>query len=220
MRSANSAGSMVKISRPRPIKVYRRERLFEQLDTARTCPIVWIMGPPSAGKTMLVASYLKERKLGGLWYQVDEGDQDLATVFSFLRLAAQDVAPDRPALPLLTPEYLMDVQGFTRRFFRQLFDSLRRPAVVVFDNYQEVPAESAFHNMMRVGLGEVSEGCNTIIMSRRVPPKDFAYLEAHGRLAVLGWQELRLRDDEAAGIISLRRQTIGRGSIYAPLRSN
>ncbi|HEX2480542.1 MAG TPA: AAA family ATPase, partial [Methylomirabilota bacterium] len=95
-----------------------RARLFRQLDQARRRPVTWVWAPPGAGKTTLVASYLATRRLRGLWYQLDEGDADVATFFYYLALAAPR---RRRALPLLTAEYRAGLPVFARRFFRELY---------------------------------------------------------------------------------------------------
>jgi LuxR family maltose regulon positive regulatory protein len=117
---------LAKLTRPRLHKAVARQRLFAKLDEAReNKPAICVVGPPGAGKTTLVASWLDVRGIKGIWYQVDAGDSDLATFFYYLGLAAKPFTRkgQRP-LPSLTPEYLQDVEGFSRRFFRELFSRL------------------------------------------------------------------------------------------------
>ena len=54
--------TLAKFSRPRLYAVVKRERLFLQLDEARAHPVVFIAGPPGAGKSTLVASYVEARR--------------------------------------------------------------------------------------------------------------------------------------------------------------
>src|SRR5947207_7644415 len=61
---------LAKLTSPRLHRCYPRERLFGQIDASRQSPLVWIFGPPGAGKTTLVASYVEARKIPMLWYQV------------------------------------------------------------------------------------------------------------------------------------------------------
>jgi LuxR family maltose regulon positive regulatory protein len=98
---------------------------------------VWIVGPPGAGKTTLVVSYLQVRELTCLWYQVDSGDADPASFYYLAQALPQARAARREPLRLLTPEYPADLPGFTRRFFRALYVRLPPGAVLVLDNFQE-----------------------------------------------------------------------------------
>jgi len=75
------ASAPAKITRPHPRRVLPRTRLFRQLDQGCKRPLIWVTGPPGAGKTTLVSSYLDARKRRCLWYQIDAGDADAATFF-------------------------------------------------------------------------------------------------------------------------------------------
>jgi LuxR family maltose regulon positive regulatory protein len=175
------------------------------LDTGRKRPVTWIAGPPGCGKTTLVSSYLYARKLPCLWYQIDPGDADPATLFYYLGLAAREAAPrKRKPMPLLTPEYRQGITTFTLRFFENLFARLKIPSVVVFDNYQEVPEDAPFHEIILNGLSRIPEGVRTIMVSRRDPPPALVRLQANHQMEILGWDELRLTLEESGGIIRLR----------------
>src|SRR5512139_3187543 len=74
LQVTRTGAPIAKISTPRLFGVVARERLFVRLDENRGRPLIWIEGPPGAGKTALVASYLEARGITALWYQVDQGD--------------------------------------------------------------------------------------------------------------------------------------------------
>ena len=204
-----SRATLAKLTRPKLVAVIDRDRLYQLLDDRLAHPTVWVTGPPGAGKTTLLAGYAESRKRSTLWYRLDGGDADVATFFHYLSVSAQGLAPGRiiVALPALTPEYLPDLIGFTRRFFRQLFARLPRPALLVLDDYQEVPPGAPLHGVMACALAELPEGVRCVVASRVEPPPECARLVANQSIVSLGWDELRLTKRETAAIARTRQVT-------------
>ena len=196
--------ALAKISRPRSHDVLSRARLHGALDKACARPVVWLSAQPGAGKTTLVASYLETRKRGGIWYQVDTSDADPASFIYHLRIASDAVGQTPDPLPLLTPEYLQDLNGFARRFFRELYLALGLDTTLVLDNFQEAPDDSAFHRIVAEGMAHVPPGFNVIVISRSDPPAAYASLLAGDAIEVLDPTQLRLTLAETRAIARKR----------------
>ncbi|MEQ1883038.1 MAG: AAA family ATPase, partial [Burkholderiales bacterium] len=203
---AKRPSTLAKLTRPRLHGAADRDRLFARLDECREHKsAICVVGPPGAGKTTLIATWLDARHAPGLWYQVDAGDSDVATFFYYLVEAALPFAEKaRQTLPLLTPEYQHDIAGFSRRFFRALFALLPEGAVVVLDNYQEVESGQLFHELVAQAIAEIPSGSVLVAVSRRDPPDSYARLIANENVGFVDWDDLKLSFEEAKTIIGAR----------------
>ncbi|MBN2123360.1 MAG: AAA family ATPase [Deltaproteobacteria bacterium] len=214
-----------KITPPILSGVVQRRRLLTLLDRKTETPAVWLSSPAGSGKTKLVLSYLDARKFPSIWYRCDEGDSDLATFFYYMRIAARKAAPrHKDPLPLLTPEYADGISTFTRRYFEKFYDrliprhsSLSTPRVffIILDNYQDVPAGSAFHDMMADGLDLIPEGVRVVVISRNDPPAVLSRLHANDHIGILEYSDIRFTLEETKRLLRSRLPRLDNRSMTA-----
>lgn len=198
-----------KTTRPCFGGVLRRERLYESIDRRfgwGQCGVIWVAGPAGAGKTTLVASYLEARAGRSIWYQLDAGDEHVGTFFYHLRNAAL-VELERTgdgggvALPVYSNAEDEPLEDFARRFFRSLYAQLGAAFYLVLDNYQDVPSNCRWQQVLELAVTELPAEGRLLVLSRAEPPAQLARLRANRQLEVLGWTELRLTRSESDTLI-------------------
>ncbi len=200
--------TLAKTSRPRLFGVVARERLFALLDQNRGRPLIWISGPPGAGKTTLVASYFEARPCPVIWYQIDPGDADPAALFVYLSQAASAVPEsDESTLPRFVAEHSSDLTGFSRLFFRAFFAQLPAGLVLVLDNYQDVAESAPLHDIIAQAVAEVPPGSSIVAVSRTEVPRQFVKRIADNVVAHIGADSLQLNLDEVRAVCRERQVT-------------
>lgn len=188
-----------KLTRPVAAGLVRRERLFRSLDAAARRRAVWISAPGGSGKTSLVTTWVETRGINALWYRLDAGDGDPGTLFHWLRGAAR-VRAEGDALPAFAPENMEALELYARQFFEAWFMRIDEALTLVFDNFEQVPAESRAGEVLAGLLAVLPERARLIVVSRSRPPAALARWEASPELACLDWDELRFSREEAAAL--------------------
>nr|WP_170113176.1 BTAD domain-containing putative transcriptional regulator [Ahniella affigens] len=130
----------------------------------------------------------------------------MATLFHYLAQASGS-RKRGPALPRFGNEHRPDTMGFARLFFRSLFAQWKTPALLVFDNYHELPADADWHRLWELIVSEAPTGLALMVTSRQDPPAECARLLANEQMHVLGWDTLRLNLAETREIAALRQLT-------------
>jgi len=197
------ATAPAKITVPVLPRVLKRTRLFALLDQATSHRALWCAGPPGAGKTTLIVSYLRTKRRPAIWYRLDESDLDLASFVHYLGLAVKAESPRRAALPALTPEFLMAPSVFLRRFFERMSERLPRRSVIVFDNHQDLPSHASLHQLLPLALEELRPDISVIFLSRSPRTDAYAAMDAKGVLASLSPDALALTPGEVSDLVAL-----------------
>ena len=186
-----------KISPLVPGKVLLRDRLFSLFDRPPPNSCFWISGPGGSGKSTLIASYLNHQDLPCLWYQVDVLDGDPSNFFYYLGQAAIALTEqEKPPLPLLTPEYLLDVDSFIVRYFEALYQHLNSPCWIIFDNFQDAPADSLVQHILTKAIEMLPHHVTMAIISRSDPPPEMARFRANRSMSLIDWKQIAFTRDE------------------------
>ncbi len=202
-RQPDIRATIAKIAPPRLPPAVARTRLYKLLDKARRRLMVWISAPAGAGKTTLAASYANARHLPVLWYQIDDADADIASFFHYFSLAVDTIHRRSARLPAFTPAHFPSLLAFTRRYFEAVAAALPAKAVIVFDNYQELPEGAVLHAVLHQAIGQMPRGAMLLVLSRNDPPAAFALAQARGQISLHAADALRLTDKESLALIRL-----------------
>jgi LuxR family maltose regulon positive regulatory protein len=86
-----------------------------------------------------------------------------------------------------------------------MVDRLKKPALIVLDNYEQVSPDALLHEVIRDLAASLPAEIGLLVLSRTEPPPVFARMRLHGDLALLRGDELNLTAEEAQAFAKARQ---------------
>ena len=179
----------------------RRTTLLERLDRNIHRSLTLISAPAGYGKTTLASMWLQARGCASAWVSLDERDDDLLTVATYLVAAIEGAFPtlqlktgallQAPAAPsaATVARYLMnDLQQLTDRFILVLDDIHLVKERAIFDLFAEL-------------LRHPLPSTHLVLIGRRDPPLPIASLRARGQVTEIRARDLQFTSSETAHLL-------------------
>src|SRR5499426_1263145 len=197
-----------KLAPPRPAPAFLpRPRLVERLAANLSRTVTLVTANAGAGKTTLVADFVRAYAAQFVWYQLDQTDADPAVFLSYIAHGIRQYVPDfgqatlaylqqSPAEVGQRPERAVDV------LLNEALDHLDQPLVIVLDDYHHLGAAEAVHAAVDRLLAYQPDVLHTIIISRDAPPLQLAKLRSQGALTVIDRNDLLFTDEETQDLFN------------------
>jgi ATP/maltotriose-dependent transcriptional regulator MalT/DNA-binding SARP family transcriptional activator len=195
---------LTKLTPPQVGDIVVNDRLYHLAAESLQKPLTWVSAPAGSGKTKLVSGYLKQRKANILWYQIDGSDNDPASFFYFLGIAASDLVTKGKKFPypLFTPEYTFGLNTFSQRFFEKISADISSSLTIVFDDYHLIEPASALHAALVQGITSLAGHINCVVISRTDPPAPYADLQVKRSLSLISGKDLNLTSAEIGDFLA------------------
>ncbi len=197
-----------KLAPPRPAPaLLPRPRLVERLAANLSRAVTLVTANAGAGKTTLVADFVRGHAPRFVWYQLDHTDADPAVFLSYITHGIRQFVPEfghatlaylrqSPAEIALRPERAVDA------LINEALDQIEQPLVIVLDDYHHLGDDTAVHAAVDRLLAYQPDVLHTIIVSRDAPPLQLAKLRSQGTLAIIDRSDLLFTDEETQALFS------------------
>jgi LuxR family transcriptional regulator, maltose regulon positive regulatory protein len=180
---------------------------MERLAANLSRTVTLVTANAGAGKTTLVADFVREYAPRFVWYQLDHTDADPAVFLSYIAHGIRQFVPDfghatlaylrqSPAEVGQRPERAVDA------LLNEALDHIDQPMVIVLDDYHHLGDAEAVHAAVDRLLAYQPDVLHTIIVSRDAPPLQLAKLRSHGELAIIDRNDLLFTDEETQALFN------------------
>ena len=179
-----------------------RPRLSDLIDEGLDRALILVSAPAGYGKTTLVSSWLKEKKIPFAWLSLDSGDNDPIRFLQYLIAAMAPFAPDVEA------EAPGMLQGIQPAQFETVINllvnelaSIPDPIFLVLDDLHLIQTETVL-KILAFLLDHLPPQMHLALITRIDPPLPLARLRARNRLTEIRADQLRFTRDEIAAFLN------------------
>jgi LuxR family maltose regulon positive regulatory protein len=192
-----------KLRPPRmPGRLVRRDRLVERLREGRDRKLTLVCAPAGYGKTTLLGQWEAEDSVHTpfVWLSLDEGDGDPLKLWNQLVVALHMVNPQAgiASLDAIRAGAATISEVAIPLLVQELADS--PPVVVILEDWHAV-RNPVCDDTMRIFVDHAPDAVQVVISSRSDPGLRLPRLRAHGELAEVRAEDLRLSSSEAAELL-------------------
>jgi LuxR family maltose regulon positive regulatory protein len=203
-RLALSPLRAAKLRCPAPSDHYvRRRRLLDLLDDVSRAPLTLVVAPAGAGKTALLAGWVRESPIPTAWLSLDEADRDPSQFWAGVIAAIETVAPGSGGRALAM---LRRPGRFSASVVDHLLDDLdgidRSPAALILDDFHAVADNKTVASSMAVFVRHQPAWLRLVLGSRRRPRLPIDRMRSRGQLGEIHFDELRFSPDEAIQLVT------------------
>jgi len=179
-----------------------RPQLFELLDSGENEVLTLVSAPAGYGKSVLLSTWLTERKLSFGWISLDDGDNDPKVFLQYFIAAIQKQSPDacdQIAQVLNNPQPL-DLSNLAGYLTEELI-AYGKPILLILDDFHLI-RNKEIQDFVTALVNNPPPMFRLIILTRRDPPLPLNTLRAQGGLTEIRMQDLRFRLEEASEFLS------------------
>jgi LuxR family maltose regulon positive regulatory protein len=180
---------------------------MERLAANLSRTVTLVTANAGAGKTTLVADFVRAYAPRFVWYQLDHTDADPAVFLSYIAHGIRQFVPNfgqatlgylrqSPAEVGQRPERAVDA------LINEALDQIEQPLVIVLDDYHHLGDAEAVHAAVDRLLAYQPDVLHTIIVSRDAPPLQLAKLRSHGELSIIDRNDLLFTDEETQALFN------------------
>jgi LuxR family maltose regulon positive regulatory protein len=178
---------------------------MERLAANLSRTVTLVTANAGAGKTTLVADFVRAYAPRFVWYQLDHTDADPAVFLSYIAHGIRQFVPNfgqatlaylrqSPAEVGQRPERAVDA------LINEALDQIEQPLVIVLDDYHHLGDAEAVHAAVDRLLAYQPDILHTIIVSRDAPPLQLAKLRSHGELTIIDRNDLLFTGEETQAL--------------------
>ncbi|WP_144462285.1 tetratricopeptide repeat protein [Siminovitchia fortis] len=179
----------------------KRKRLFYELDQHKNVSLLLVTGDSGYGKTMLISSYIREKNIPAVWYQLGSSDRFAHIFLSYVKTGIYRYMGIDHSPQIIEAE---DVDTELAAVVSILADR-KEPLLLVFDDYQLVDPSPEIEPIINE-LTHSSPAVTVIIISRGLPRLPIAKLKVERKYKELTTSDLAFTLDETRSFFNEMNQ--------------
>lgn len=169
----------------------KRKRLFNELDQYENVSLLLVTGDSGYGKTMLISSYIQEKGIPAVWYQLGSSDRYAHIFLSYVKTGIyRELGIDHSPQIIEAEETETELDSLI-----SMLADRKEPLLLVFDDYQLVDPSPEIEPIIN-GLIHSSPAVTLIIISRGLPRLPIAKLKVDRKYKELTTADLAFTLEE------------------------